>query len=61
MGDNEQKKCDSRIWCAACERSNYITLGDKYLCANCGKVMESDHEMHHEIFPHIVGDDDNLY
>ena len=53
--------CDVRVWCEACKSSDYKTEGDKYLCASCGKITALDHEVRHEIFPHISGDDDNLY
>jgi hypothetical protein len=53
--------CDIRVWCDACKQTDYKTEGDKYLCASCGKIMGLDHEVRHEGFPHISGDDDNLY
>jgi len=52
--------CDIRVWCQSCQRSDYKTEGEKYLCASCGKVMGLNHEVRHEGFPHISGDDDNL-
>ena len=52
--------CDIRVWSAACERSEYKTEGDQYLCATCGNIVGLNHEVHHEMFPHICGDDDNL-
>ena len=52
--------CDVRVWCAACERSDYKTEGDKYLCATCGKIVGLTHEVHHEVFPHVSGDEENL-
>ncbi len=58
----EQKKsCDIKIWCKECERSEYTRLGDKYLCASCGKIINLDHEVNHDIYPHITGDTDKLY
>lgn len=55
-----EESCDVRVWCEPCQRSDYTTEGDKYLCASCGKILVLDHEVHHEIFPHIRGDEDNL-
>ena len=56
----EEKSCDSRIWCKECEQSDYKILGEKYLCASCGKILNLDHEVRHEIFPHVSGDTDKL-
>jgi len=55
-----KERCDIRVWCEACRRDDYRTEGDKYLCASCGKIMVIDHEMRHEPFPHLSGDEDNL-
>ena len=52
--------CDVKVWAASCLRSEYSSEGDKYLCATCGTIVGLDHEVHHEIFPHISGDEDNL-
>ena len=52
--------CDIRVWCEACKHSEYKTEGEKYLCSTCGKILVLDHEVHHEGFPHISGDDDKL-
>jgi len=52
--------CDVRVWCAACQQSDFKTEGDKYLCSSCGKIVGLTHEVRHEGFPHVSGDDDNL-
>ena len=54
------KDCDIKVWSASCERSEYANEGGKYLCATCGKIAGLDHEVHHEVFPHVCGDEDNL-
>jgi Zn finger protein HypA/HybF involved in hydrogenase expression len=54
------ESCDIRVWCESCQRSEYKTEGEKYLCASCGKILSLDHEVHHEPFPHLSGDKDNL-
>ncbi|SNB47356.1 hypothetical protein [Geobacter sp. DSM 9736] len=54
------ESCDTRIWCEECKRSDYTDSGDKYLCNGCGKIINLDHEVHHEIFPHISGDTENM-
>lgn len=52
--------CDIRVWCEECKQSEYVTSGDKYLCSYCGKVMTLDHEVRHQVFPHVSGDYNNL-
>ncbi|MBI2354457.1 MAG: hypothetical protein HYV06_05425 [Deltaproteobacteria bacterium] len=56
-----EESCDIRIWSEECQRSSFMTSGEKYLCAVCEKIPVLDHEVHHEIFPHVSGDADNLY
>ncbi len=56
-----EERCDIRIWSGECERSDYTTMSEKYLCSSCGTIPGLDHEMHHEIYPHIAGDEKNLY
>ena len=54
------ERCDSRIWSGACERDDYATLSEKYLCQSCGTIAGLSHEMHGEGYPHIVGDEGDL-
>ena len=56
-----QEASATKLWCSECQRSDYVTAEDKYLCASCGKVLNEDHEVHHEIFPHVSGDTDKMY
>lgn len=58
--ETDRHDCDIRVWCPSCKRNDYTQSGDKYLCAACGKIMELDHEMHHEHFPHLAGDKDKM-
>ena len=59
---SEKKQANAtKLWCHECQRSDYVTLEDKYLCASCGKILSLDHEVHHEIFPHVSGDTDKMY
>ena len=53
--------CHIRVWCEECKRNDYVTSGDKYLCSSCGKIMELDHEVGHDVFPHVRGDYQKLY
>ena len=55
-----EEECDIRIWSAECKRDKFATEGDKYMCVSFGKIAGLNHEVHHEVFPHISGDDDNL-
>ena len=59
--ESNEESCDIRIWSGDCKQSVYMSSGDKYLCASCGKILNLNHEMRHEIFPHISGDADFLY
>jgi hypothetical protein len=49
------RSCDTKAWGPSCQRSEYDTSGEKYLCTTCGKEITHDHEVHHEHFPHISG------
>lgn len=60
MVETPVENCDIKVWCGDCKRDQYTTSGDKYLCATCGKILNMGHEVHHEIFPHVVGDADHL-
>lgn len=53
--------CDSRTWSPECLRADYTDSGTKYLCDACGKIAVIDHEVHHEVFPHVSGDAEKLY
>ena len=55
-----KQDCDIKVWSDSCRRDEYTTNTDKYLCASCGKIEVIDHEMHHEHFPHLSGDTDNM-
>ena len=49
--------CDVKVWCKECEKSDYTTSGEKYLCNICGTDLKLDHGMYRG---HLVGDYDNL-
>lgn len=55
-----QPECDIRVWDESCRRSEYTSDSDKYLCAACGKIPAINREVHHEHFPHLVGDEDEM-
>lgn len=52
--------CDVRVWSGACMKSAYTNPSDKYLCDTCGEIPHLQHEIHHEHFPHLSGETDNL-
>ena len=54
------ERCDTKVWSGECGQGDDATGGDEYLCALCGTVRDLNHEVHHEIFPHVSGDTDNL-
>jgi hypothetical protein len=53
-------RCDIKVWSGECERSDSRTGKSEYACALCGTIRNIDHEVHHELFPHVSGDTDNL-
>lgn len=55
-GDRE---CGVKTWSGSCQHGEYQNQGEKYLCSTCGKV-DTLHEMHHEHFPHLSGDVDDM-
>jgi hypothetical protein len=58
--ETTDERCDIRVWSDSCRRSEQTDQSDKYLCAACGSVPVLHHEMHHEHFPHLCGDEDEL-
>jgi hypothetical protein len=56
-----EDRCDVRVWADSCQRSEFSSRSDKYLCASCGTIPVLDREMHHEHFPHLSGDKDSMY
>lgn len=60
MTQSSQERCDTRVWSGECRESDYAAGGSEYLCSVCGTIRGLDHEMHHEGFPHVSGDTDNL-
>ena len=61
VGDYGLDRCDIRIWSGTCEHETYSNSGERYLCVTCGTIPDLDHEVRHEIFPHIKGDSDFLH
>ena len=57
MTENENS-CDIRIWCEDCQRCDYTTIGDKYVCATCGKFLHLDRNVHQAEFTIITDEKD---
>jgi hypothetical protein len=60
MTEAPQERCDTKVWSGECRHGDVTTSGNEYLCSVCGTIPNLDHEVHHEIFPHVSGDADNL-
>ena len=54
------ERCDTKVWSGECAHSGDTSGGKEYLCTVCGTIRGLDHEVHHEVFPHVSGDTDNL-
>ena len=50
------ERCDIKVWSGACDRGPDIDTSEKYLCVHCETIAGLDHEVRHEIFPHVSGD-----
>lgn len=59
--ETPDESCDIRIWSGECEHEKYTGISQKYLCVSCGMIIGLDHEVGHEIFPHIKGETESLY
>lgn len=55
-----EDRCDVRVWSGACEHTDSATGREEYLCPLCETVADLNHEIRHEIFPHVSGDYANL-
>lgn len=58
--DTTATRCDVRVWSGACEHDVSADMSGKYLCDACGKISRLDHEVSHEGFFHMKGDDSLL-
>lgn len=55
-GTKESERCDIHVWSGACEHVDIEGSSARYLCDRCETIANLDHEVKHEIFPHVSGD-----
>jgi len=53
-----EERCDIRVWSGACDRGTVNDSSERYLCQLCETIPSLNHEVRHEIFPHVSGDYD---
>ena len=54
--EEKEISCDVRVWSGACDHGADSGDAEKYLCSVCEAISGLDHEVRHEIFPHVSGD-----
>jgi hypothetical protein len=54
------ERCDIRVWSGSCDHGPGGDKGERYRCELCESIADIDHEVRHEIFPHVSGDYDLL-
>jgi hypothetical protein len=59
VGSSEER-CDIHVWSGDCDHGPGGDKGERYLCELCETIPVLDHEIRHEIFPHVSGDYDLL-
>jgi hypothetical protein len=53
-------RCDIKVWSGSCDHGPETKEPGKYLCSLCETLPGLDHEVRHEIFPHVSGDYDRM-
>jgi len=51
-----EERCDIHVWSGACDHGVSSDAEKRYLCDLCETIPVLDHEVKHEIFPHVSGD-----
>ena len=59
-GSTCEERCDIHIWSGTCDHGEDVGTEMRYLCDLCESIAVLDHEVKHEIFPHVSGDYDLL-
>jgi hypothetical protein len=54
----QEESCDIRIWCEECQLCDYTSVGDKYFCTSCGKLLQLDLKVHQANFNVVTDDKD---
>lgn len=57
----EDERCDIRVWSGACDHGAATARDTRFRCDLCETIAVLDHEVRHELFPHVSGDYDNLH
>ena len=52
--------CHIKVWSPECETTSTSVSEDKYLCSSCKTIPALEHEIRHEPFPYICGDEENM-
>ena len=55
-GSTCEERCDIHVWSGACDHGESSDAEKRYLCDLCETIPVLDHEVKHEIFPHVSGD-----
>jgi len=55
-GSSCEERCDIHVWSGACDHGEGADTEKRYLCDLCETIPVLDHEVKHEIFPHVSGD-----
>lgn len=55
-----EERCDIHVWSGACDHGESNDTEKRYLCDLCENIAALDHEVRHEIFPHVSGDYENM-
>lgn len=55
-GAVESERCDIHVWSGSCEHLDIEGGAERYLCDRCETIANLDHEVKHDIFPHVSGD-----
>jgi hypothetical protein len=55
-GFSGEGRCDIHVWSGSCDHGENVSAEKRYLCDLCESITVLDHEVRHEIFPHVSGD-----
>jgi len=55
VAGSSEERCDIHVWSDACDHGDGDSE-ERYLCKFCETITDLDHEIRHEIYPHVSGD-----